>query len=402
MKSYKQYIMEGKKNTHLTHLADLSFEGATRINEAIGFLESLLAMFEGSSKSKLNVTRKWDGAPAVFCGKHPETGKFFVGTKSIFNKTPKINYTNTDIDTNHGHAPGLADKLKVSLKHLPSLGIKGILQGDLLYGPGDVATKTIDGESYLTFTPNTITYAVQSDSKEAKVIQKSKLGVVFHTKYSGKDMTSMKASFNVSSGDFGKSSSVWATDATYKDTAGKSTFTETEYKTMSKLISKVKAISKKASRGSDVISNDNSLSSFVNVYTNSKVREGNYTLSSNELLTFISDILTAKVDKLTSERGKEKRIKKNSIILKKLKRSLRDIQSTFDLNMSIQKCVLFLLNKIQEVQSLRTYIRTADGFRVTGDEGFVVSDKSGTVIKMVDRLEFSKANFTVAKNWVKG
>jgi hypothetical protein len=402
MKSFKQHITEGTKNTHLTHLADLSFEGATRINEAIGFLESLLAMFEGSSKSKLNVTRKWDGAPAVFCGKHPETGKFFVGTKSIFNKTPKINYTNKDIDINHGHAPGLVDKLKISLKHLPSLGIKGILQGDLLYGPGDVATKTIDGESYLTFTPNTITYAVQSDSKEANVIQKSKLGVVFHTKYSGKDMTSMKASFNVSSSDFGKSSSVWATDATYKDTSGKSTFTQTEYKTMSKLISKVKSMSKKASRGSDIISNDNSLSSFVNVYANSKVREGNYTLSSNELLPFISDKLTAKVDKLTSERGKEKRIKQNVIILKKLKRSLRDIQAAFDLNMSIQKCVLFLLNKIQEVQALRTYIRTADGFRVTSDEGFVVSDKSGTVIKMVDRLEFSKANFTVAKNWVKG
>ena len=164
----------------------------------------------------------------VFCGTNPDNGRFFVGTKSIFNKTPKINYTNADIDRNH--SGGLADKLKESLKHLKKLNIKGILQGDLLFGSGDLSTQDIDGEKYVTFTPNTITYAVQEGSNLAKTIKKSKIGIVFHTKYTGKSMSELKASFNVSKSDFGSASGVFAVDAGYKDASGKATFTQDEYK----------------------------------------------------------------------------------------------------------------------------------------------------------------------------
>jgi hypothetical protein len=180
MVGFTSFLTEGK-NTHLTHAADLVFEGYVRTNMAVDFIESVAKMLEGNSKSKLNVTRKWDGAPALFVGINPENDKFFVGTKSVFNKgTAKINYTNADITRNHGG--GLADKLKVALKELKSVVVGGIYQGDMLYTKSDLEKKEINGESFITFTPNTITYAIPSDSDMAKKIAKSSMGIAFHTK----------------------------------------------------------------------------------------------------------------------------------------------------------------------------------------------------------------------------
>ena len=179
MQSFKQYLSESR-NTHLEHLEDEivnnGYDGGVN---AVNFLSSIRDMMLGSSRSKLNVSVKWDGAPAVFCGINPENGKFFVGSKSIFNVTPKINYTNRDIDRNHGG--GLADRLKVCLAHLPRLGIKGIVQGDLLFTPGDIKNVSIRGEKAIAFTPNTITYAVPQDSPLASRILRAKLGIIFHT-----------------------------------------------------------------------------------------------------------------------------------------------------------------------------------------------------------------------------
>ena len=177
----------------MEHLEDSVFnEGSSVIVDAIRFLESVTDMLSGSSKGKVNITVKWDGAPAVFAGTHPETKKFFVGTKSIFNKNPKINYTNADIDQTHGDSPGLASKLKTSLQYLKGLNIKGILQGDLLFTEGDISTTSLDGEDHITFQPNTITYAVPTDSKLAKQMLSAKIGVVCDTKYTGRDMENMK------------------------------------------------------------------------------------------------------------------------------------------------------------------------------------------------------------------
>jgi len=391
--------MEGK-NLHLTHAADFSFEGKERASQAIQFIESLTDMLQGSSKTKLNVTRKWDGAPAIFAGTNPENGKFFVGTKSVFNKTPKINYTNADISRNHGG--GLAAKLKVALKHLPSLGIKGILQGDLLFGPGDITKDNIDGESYLTFTPNTITYAVQSGSNLAKKITKAKIGIVFHTKYTGKQMTNMKASFNVTDSDFGSSSSVWAEDARYKDLTGNATFTSKEYSKMLSLIDNAKAALKGASKGSNFLASSPEIQMHINTYTNAKVRAGKYSFSVREFISFVNDKLSKQANALKTEKGRERKLKQVNSIVSAISSRTRDIDAVFKLNTALQKCVMMLVNKLQKVQSMRTFLKTSNGFKVTSDEGFVASDKVGTAIKLVNRLEFSRANFALAKNWVKG
>ena len=400
MQSFKTFMnLAEAKNTHLTHAADLSFEGYSRTQEAIRFIESLVDMLRGSSDSKLNLTRKWDGAPAIICGTNPENGKFFVGTKSVFNKTPKINYTNADIDANHGG--GLADKLKVALAHLSKLKIKGVIQGDFLFDSSDLSTKKIDGEQYLTFTPNTITYAIGAGDLQKK-IKSAKMGIVFHTKYTGDDLNNMKVSFDVKESDFGKSPSVWAIDAGYKDVSGKASFTEKEYNTVTNLIKKAKSSANQAKKGSNMIAKNPTISAMINVYTNAKVRQGKYTFSSAEFMRFADEKLQKDVDKLKSEKGKERKTQVKKQFMSSLKGSAKDLNAVFKLNTDLQKCVLFVLRKLEEVQSLRTFIKTSNGFKVTRDEGFVASDTLGSAIKLVDRLEFSMANFNVDKNWVKG
>jgi len=398
MMSFKQYIVEAK-NVHLVHAADLSFEGTARINQAINFIESLIEMLRGTSGSKLNVTRKWDGAPAIICGNHPETGKFFVGTKSVFNITPKINYTNADIDKNHGG--GLADKLKIALKHLPSLSITEVLQGDFLFDSGDLSDKTIDGEKYLTFTPNVITYAVEKGDLQDK-IKGSKMGIVFHTKYTGKQLTDMKVSYSVTEADFGKSSSVWAIDAGYKDVSGKSSFTEKEHNAIMKLIQKAKTGATRAKKGSSLIATNPAISTLINIYVNMKVKEGKYSFSVREFIAFVNDRMEAQINALKMEKAKDRRRKIQQIMIKTLRSRSNDIAKVFQLNKTLQKCVVIILRKLEEVKSLRTFVKTSSGYRVTGDEGFVASDKLGKAVKLVDRLEFSKTNFTTPKNWVRG
>ena len=193
MFSFKGFITKDR-NVHLEHLEDdIINRGSEGGVNAINFLKSVRDMLAGSSRAKVNMTVKWDGAPAIICGVNPENGKFFVGTKSVFNVTPKINYTTGDIRKNH--SGDLAEKLSVALRELGRLGIKDVLQGDFLYTQSDLKKVNIDGESMISFTPNTITYAVPVDSNIGKRIASARMGIVFHTKYTGKTLDSMTAGF---------------------------------------------------------------------------------------------------------------------------------------------------------------------------------------------------------------
>ena len=253
MKSFNEYLNEDA-NVHLTHLEDLVLEGSKRVQEAIYFLEEMQSMLGGNASSKVNATVKWDGAPAIVCGINPENGKFFVGTKSVFNKTPKINYTPADIRKNH--KGGVVSKLQVALKHLPSLGMKGIYQGDMMFGPGDTKTQSIDGDNLITFTPNTITYAVDPNSDEGKKIKSAKMGIVFHTKYNGRKMKSLKASFGVNAKRFRKSRNVWFDDASFRDVSGNATLSSTESTNFSSMIKKIKSDFNKSKAFMDSLPND--------------------------------------------------------------------------------------------------------------------------------------------------
>ena len=220
---FTQFLTESKKegaNLHLEHIEDeVLNRGVSGARDAINFLQSLRDMLAGHSNSKVNLTTKWDGAPAIFCGINPDNGKFFVGTKGVFNANPKLNYTDADIDANHA-SEGLNSKLKVALRYLPKLGIKGVLQGDMMFAKGDIQNKTIDGEDYITFQPNTIVYAVPADSKLAQMMLAAQMGVVFHTSYTGKTFSDMKASFNIDIKNLTTTKDVWFRDAYFVDASG--------------------------------------------------------------------------------------------------------------------------------------------------------------------------------------
>ena len=131
------------------------------------------------------MTVKWDEL-AIF-GINPENGSSLWVLKECSTRT-KINYSHDDIDRNHPSS-GLNQKLKVALTELSKLGIKDVLQGDMMFTQEDLENKTIDGKQYVTFQPNTIVYAVPMES--AQRILSSKMGIVFHTTYSGKTMEDM-------------------------------------------------------------------------------------------------------------------------------------------------------------------------------------------------------------------
>ena len=402
MKVFTTFIAESK-NVHMEHLEDTVWnEGSSGVATAISFLESVAEMLHGNASSGVNVTVKWDGAPAVFAGIHPETKKFFVATKSLFNVTPKVNYTNADIDKNHGHAAVLASKLKVALKYLGKLGIRGILQGDIMFTDDTSSTK-IDGENYLTFTPNTITYAVPAGSDTAKSIEKAKIGVVWHTKYTGKTIKGLKASFNPRVGSLAKTRDVWFQDADFRDTSGTSTFTSTESSTINSLIAKIKRQAGGVKRYLDTLRGKPMIISEVKIYGNALIRQGDGEVGSAAgFINYIDSKMQAAIDTLKTDSAKERKETIKKDLLAYLSKNSTKLDSIFALHAALAEAKVFIIRKLEQVKEIGTFIRTADGFRVTSPEGFVAVDRvSNTVLKLVDRLEFSKANFTVPKNWDK-
>ena len=194
----------------MTHIEDkVVYGGVNGARQAIMALRSLRDMLGGVKDG--NVSVKWDGAPAVFAGIDPSDGRFFVAKKGIFNKSPKVYKSNADIDDDT--SGDLNDKLKQALQYLPELGIKGVVQGDFLFGPGDLKTSRIKGKSYLTFHPNTIIYAIPSGTEMAKQVKAAKIGIVWHTSYSGPSFERMKASFNFDASKLKKSKNVFFQDA---------------------------------------------------------------------------------------------------------------------------------------------------------------------------------------------
>ena len=408
MLSFKQKLNEAK-NTHMEHLEDeIINNGVSGANTAIEFLNSLNDMLAGG-KSKTNITVKWDGAPAIFAGINPENGKFFVAIKSLFNKTPKINYTNADISANHGTG-GLSDKIKLALKYLPELGItKGVYQGDIMFSKGDLKKQTIDGNSMLTFGPNTITYAVPEDSDLASQMRKAHLGVVWHTKYTGNTIADLSASFGVSASTFKKTKNVWFDDA-YLNTANAATFTAKETKTLSGKINQIKGAVSKAGKFLNLLAKetaDNSkhgLAPFMKIFFNTKIRSGVKISDTKKLVkefeTYYMDRMKKEIDSKKSDKGKKvyQDIEKES--KKTLKKFKDELYFTIATYLGIIDAKEMVIRKLETIKGIGTFLKTADGFKVTEPEGYVAIDAAnGGAVKLVDRLEFSHANFTIEKDW---
>ena len=407
MLDFYQFLKEDK-NTHLEHLEDdILNNGVRGGRNAITFLYSLKDMLQGRSGRKFNVTVKWDGAPAIFAGTNPDNGKFFVGTKSIFNKTPLKNYTNADIDKNHPGGPN--SKLKASLKYFKALGIPGIWQGDLLYTSDDLKTATIDGDDSVIFTPNTITYAVALNSVVGNTIQRSKIGVVWHTSYSGRPMATLKAKFGVNSRALTRSRNVWSTDATFRDTSGNVTFTAAESNKFQSVLNMAAGSLKKAApylNQMQKVTHPEAPANILKIFLNSYIRGGEKIENTKKVTDFFEKYYVARLDKkiksVRSSAAKKRweQVKKIGILeYNKYKRDLYFVIASY---ISLQTAKTMVIRKLERAENIGTFIRTANGYRVTAPEGFVAIDRIGKALKLVDRLEFSRANFTVDKNWVKG
>jgi hypothetical protein len=406
---FSEYITEAKegKNVHLEHLEDnVLNNGVSGAREAINFLRSLRNMLAGHSDVKVNVTTKWDGAPAIFAGINPENGKFFVGTKSVFNKNAKLNYTDADIDENHS-SEGLNDKLKIALAYLPKLGIKGILQGDMMFTKADLKHETIGGEEYITFQPNTIVYAVPVNTKLAKMMQAAQLGVVFHTSYVGKDIENMKASFNIDIGHLTTTKDVWFRDASFTDASGSATFTEKETADLTTILSQAgRLFNTIPALTLNKIASSETYLTQIKTYNNTKVREGQEIRDTrahvNGLMKWVEDKLNKEILAAKKADTKEKRIKEKTEVMRFYRTNAAQLKNVFDLMNMIIEAKLMIIRKLETIRSIGTFVRTDDGFRITAPEGFVAVDKlKGNALKLVDRLEFSHQNFNAAKNWSK-
>ena len=408
-----QYLNEAaaEKDRHLTHIEDAVLEGGVAgTRNAIEFLISLRNMFAddgqtiSEARGSLILRTKFDGAPALYAGINPENGKFFVGSKSIFAKNAKLNYTQADIKANH--VGGLADKLSLALKYLPELGIKGIIHGDFMYSKDELKSETIDGRSYITFRPNTITYAVPQGSAMARDVLSSRMGIVFHTSYSGTSMSNLQTHFDVDITSLKKSKNVWFRTNRFTNVTGRATLTKAENERLSKILSQTGSIFRTipAALLNQIATNDTYKVHIMTFY-NQKVRAGEHMGAGHtaQLIKWVGDKYQKSIDDAKMPATKAKRKAERDIILRWYRQNAGDLKKIFQLQNLLIDAKMILIHKFNQCNDLGTFLHTADGgYKVTTPEGYVAAWSSGgDAVKLVDRMEFSRANFLAVKNWGK-
>jgi len=411
MLSLNQFLLEDKegKNLHLEHLEDEVLNGGVGgTRGAINFLQSLRDMLAGhSSEHKVNLTTKWDGAPAIFAGINPANGKFFVGTKGVFAQNAKLNYTDADIDKNHP-AEGLNKKLKIALRYLAELGITGVIQGDMMFSKGDLKRETIDGVNYIIFQPNTIVYAVPTDSKLAEQMMNAQMGIVWHTSYVGPALEDMKASFGVDIARLRQTRNVWFRDASFVDATGTATFTQAEMTAINSILSQAGSLFRTISpRTLNEIATNETYKIQIKAWNNSKVRNNekitNTVSHVKDLILSIEEKLNKNLGDAKKEDTRLKRAQEKTIVMNFYKSNKDELKKIFDLQNLLVDAKHMIVRKLEQVQGVtNTFMKTDSGYKVTAPEGFVAVDVlKGNAVKLVDRLEFSQNNFNAAKAWVK-
>ena len=403
MESFNSFISE-QKNTHMTHIEDkVLYGGVDGTRAAINALRSLRDLLQGKHKGDISV--KWDGAPAIFVGTDPRDGEFFVAKKSIFNKNPKVYKTPADIDDDT--SGDLNRKLKLALELLPSLNIKGVIQGDFLFGPGDVKTTNIDGQRYVSFHPNTIVYAMDPKSEAAKQVKRAKIGIVWHTTYTGRSFETMRASYGVNVAGLTNSTSVWSQDAMLRDVTT-ATLTDAQTKQVNEYLSTAGSLFRKVA-GSTLrtLQGNPELAGMIEQFNNTYVRKGTVVRDSRRhaiaLQRWIKSKYAKEIAKRKTERGKAAQQQKLATIMSFFSaKNTQSLIAMFELQKNLVLAKLILINKLNSLARLDTFVKTTKGYKVTGQEGFVAIDKlGGDAVKLVDRMEFSYNNFSpdVLKGW---
>jgi len=418
MRSFGRFLKESKggKNLHLEHLEDEIINGGIDGGRsAINFLKSLRDMLDGNSQGKMNMTVKWDGAPAVFAGIDPSDGKFFIAKKSVFNAVPLLYKSLAEIDADPKLSSGLVEKFKTSFTEFSKLGIKNVIQGDLMF-TNDKSDKTLDGIDYVTFQPNTLMYAVDKKSDFGKQISSAKIGVVWHTSYSGPDLQSMSASFGADISKLKKSSNVWMDDATFKDVSGTAKFTKSEKTAVDGALSTIGRKFKKIKANDFKAFLDIQKKVFIKglaggsfkTYLNGYIREGKNISTKNMgnlgYSMFVKKFFDEKIIiKLKTEKSRKIKEDLRDEIVAKLIKLDGAAYAVVDFMEGIVDAKSLIVNKLNSVKQLTDiFVKIDNGFKVSNPEGYVAIDRDGTTaVKLVDRMEFSFNNFNAAKAWDK-
>lgn len=402
---FNQFLTEAV-NTHLYHIEeDIIRNGLVGAKSAVNYLNGLVNMMAGdTNNTNVRMTVKWDGAPAIVCGIDPLKKKFFVGTKSVFNaRTPKVNYSFEDIDRNHPDK-GLNKKLKYALRYLERLNIPGVVQGDLMFTPGDLKPERIDGEAFLTFTPNTITYAVQKGTKLYDQVTKAKIGIVFHTTYTGDSLDNLDAQFGVDVGEFGQDANVWYDDAYFKDLTGTATFTSDQVRTLKTQIAQIDQLIEQVPMPLWMkLSTNKDFVTYMLQFINQQVRQGrmggNPKQMMQQFLNYYRDVQAQAKEKLKTDKAKDKRDQMVQLMGKLFSDNAKGVLAILQIHNQTVAVKNSILKQINDVKQTKQFIKTDSGWQVTNPEGYVAIDNDGQAVKLVDRLTFSKQNFNAAKNW---
>ncbi len=399
-------ILNEFKRTHLEHIEDIvitdGYEGGKAVIE---YFRGLLLTLKGTSSEAMSVSVKWDGAPAVVCGTNPDNGKFFVGTKSVFAQNAKINYTKRDIANNHG-TDDLGQKLLKCLVHLKKLNISNVVQGDLLFTDDDIVRKNIDGKPHLTFNPNTITYAVPEGGDLANKIDRAKVGIIFHTTYTGDTLADMDAQGGADVSGFTESPDVFFDNATYKDVSGSAKFTDEETKKFYNGIEKLEQLLGNVPNNlSSVLGQNQDFIPTFQMYINAMVKQGELPSDVNKFLQgyrkFYDERMQRQMSALKAQKAlqlRQDKMKQMPIFLSKAKKPLQAMLTFYK---AVQTMKSFVLKKMNQAMAIGSFSQTDSGLEVTEPEGFVAVDKGGNAVKLVDRLGFSRRNLTAVSKFKK-
>ena len=393
---------------HLEHLEDEMLNyGVEGCHAAVSFLKELRKMVGKKATGSLMQT-KWDGAPSVVCGKHPLTGRFFVGTKSVFNKTePKLCYFDENIDAYYSTIPDLKDKLKVALREFEKLDINGVIQGDLLY-TDDVVEEEINGQKLYTFRPNTITYAIPVDHPLGEQCRASKIGVVFHTHYSGDDLESMQAQGGVPDTMIGSTSEV----LNIKNTTpmNQVNFSTAEFTQFDRHVAEIERmcgfsgdfldelLGLKGTKGDAKWH----IASYMKQFFNDQIKKAQTISNPDKTLADMINFYDGKVNAAASKLSAKTQVQKKNLIYASQNFAVENsdkFRGVLKLYKELQALKTMVIGKLDELEkTIQTYVMTDKGYKITGHEGYVLH-KDGDMIKFVNRIEFSYNNFTLAKQW---
>lgn len=394
-----KFLLTESKNVHLEHLEDLVFNsGYAGAQEALNYIESLRHMLAEGTGTTAKLTVKWDGSPAIICGVDPADGRFFVGTKSVFAKgEPKLVKSPADAEKFYSEVPELVAILTQAYQHLKKLNIGRVIQGDLLFREGTVSQENIHGEECYVFTPNTITYAVPVTSQLGQRIARAKLGIIFHTAYEGETIQAMKSSALLSVQGIDQHSDVWFDDATYKDYTGIASLTPTENnKIVNSMNATAATLDKVGQERFDIIITNKEFAKNIKPFINRSIRSGAQITDPNRFLQdFMKDYratLMKDVENVT-DRVAQNRLAKIKAKEQWVADNVNHLLGVLAVYKRLVEMKIMLLRKLQQVEGIGTFQKTAEGYKVTTPEGFVAIGHDGGAVKLVDRLEFSRQNF---------